>query len=318
MVRRHGHRHHIANHWLPINWHELFACGRYRQNRRLWRVDDRNEVRGVHHAQVGDRESPTFQIGRCQLVVASLGDERFGFAGYGADSLGIGIADHRYHQPGWSIDSHANIDALVADERIPLNGTVDLGELLERKRTGFYDQIVDGDLHTLFADIGIEDLAHSQDIRHIDFAADIKVWNRLFRLGQTTGNQLLHAGELHQLGLRWWRTRLGWGRWSSLWRSRGLRRWSRSGRSLSLLKKILNIIADNAATGASPRHLAQIDAVFFCHPACQRRGLDGCTIATPTSRDALSLAAHSGWRLCRWRTRRTRLGSLDRLLLLGG
>ena len=36
-----------------------------------------------------------------------------------------------------------------------------------------------------------------------------------------------------------------------------------------LLKHIFNIIADNAATGASPLYLAQIDAVLFGHPTGQ-------------------------------------------------
>ena len=75
---------------------------------------------------------------------------------------------------------------------IILEGTVDLGELFQGQSTGLHDQIIDGDLHPIFADIRIEGLAHGQGIRHIDFAADIKMRNGLFRLGQAASDEQLH------------------------------------------------------------------------------------------------------------------------------
>lgn len=91
MVSRHSHRHQVADRRLPINGDELLARSRYRQNRSLRWIDDRDKVGGIHHAQVRNREGPSFQIGRSELVVASLRNQCFGFAGNGADPLGIGV-----------------------------------------------------------------------------------------------------------------------------------------------------------------------------------------------------------------------------------
>ena len=97
MVGRHGHCHHIADNWLAVNWYELLARRRHSQDRGLRRVDDRDKVRGVHHAKVRDREGATLKIGSRELVCAGLRDEFFGFAGNRAHSLDIRIADHRNH-----------------------------------------------------------------------------------------------------------------------------------------------------------------------------------------------------------------------------
>src|SRR5258708_26679828 len=142
MVCRHSHGHQITDHWLTIHWDKLFTCGCHRQNRGLRWIDDSTKVGGINHAQVRDREGPALQIGWSELVVASLGDERFGFAGNGAHRLGIGIADYRHHQPGWGVDGHAHMDVLIADEMIILEGTIDLGVVFEGKVHCLHDQIM--------------------------------------------------------------------------------------------------------------------------------------------------------------------------------
>src|SRR3989442_16006247 len=168
------------------------------------------------------------------------------------------------------------MDMLVTHKLTILEGTIDLRELFQRESTCLDNQIVDANLHSIFASTGVERLAHCQEIGHIHLAADIKVWDGLLRLGQASSDGCLHTRECADFHIR--RTHLrsycGRGCWNLLWRSsrsgsgcswccRGLRRWA-------LHKIIFDIIAHDATPRTGTLNLAQIDTMLFSHTTCQR------------------------------------------------
>src|SRR5579883_3638818 len=181
MIRRHRHRHQVTNHRLTIYGHEALARRCYRQDSGLWRIDDRDEVRDIHHAQVRDGECAAFKIGLRELVGAGLLNQRLRLAGNGAHALDIGVADHRNDQTSRNVYSYPYIDMFVLDELTILEGTVALREFFQGKRAGFHNQIINADLYPIFTSARVEGLAHCQRIGHIHLAADIKVRDSLDR-----------------------------------------------------------------------------------------------------------------------------------------
>ena len=55
-----------------------------------------------------------------------------------------------------------------------------------------------------------------------------------------------------------------------------------SGKALSLLKEVFDVIADDATTRAAAGYLAEINAVFLGHATCKGRGFEHGTVGALT------------------------------------
>src|SRR5260221_6011698 len=265
MISRDGHRHQVPENRLSVNRHELFARRGYRQDGDLRWVDDCNEARSVHHAQVRDREGATLQVGGRELVCAGPANEGFRLASNRAYPLDVRIANHRHHQPARHVYGEANVDVFIFYQLVLLERAVDLGELFKGKRTCLHDQIVDCNLHAVLSGARVEGLAHRQRVGHVNLAAHIKVRDGLLRLGQAAGDEHLHPREFDDLRLGKWHSRC----WNRLWRSGWHGSGGRSGSPSALLGKIINVIAYDATARAGSLDQAQVDAVFSGYAARQ-------------------------------------------------
>ena len=166
MVARERHRHHRQHVQLAVAGHHLLPRRADGEDRGLRRVEDRDELVDVVHAEVGDREGPAFEILGAELAVARAPDEVGPHLGDLRDRQPLGAVYDGDDEPLRRRDRNADVGAREDEQRIVRVLHVHVAVAHQRLRADLGQNIGDGDAH-----VGIE-LALPLDelvrARHVD------------------------------------------------------------------------------------------------------------------------------------------------------
>ncbi len=165
------------------------------EDRRLRRVDHRDEALDAVHAEVGDGERAARELGRGDRAGADPLGDRARLAGDLADRLGVGVEHGRHHERVLAGDRDADVDARVELELAVAVGAVGAREVAQRERARLDHEVVER-RRGLLAGGGLELPAQLDGLLHVDLDVEHEVRRRGLGLRHPPGDRLLQAREV--------------------------------------------------------------------------------------------------------------------------
>ena len=166
------------------------------EDRRLRRVDHRDEALDAEHAQVGDAERAGGELRRGDRPGAHALGQRAGVARDLAQRLGVRVEDRRDDERVLAGDGDADVDARVELELAVAVGAVRARELAQRQRARLDDEVVERRRDAALAGGGLELLAELDGLAHVDLEREHELGRGGLGLGHPARDRLLEPGEL--------------------------------------------------------------------------------------------------------------------------
>ena len=225
------------------------------QDRALRRVNDRGRHQRAEYAAVGNGEVTAGQIVYGQLAVAAFHGQLFDIFLDVSHTQGIHITQNRRYQAAWSRNRHADVEIVVVNHVIAIDGRVHFRVTFQRfnHRLHVEGHKAKTDTVTFFKRVAVL-LAQVHDGLHVDFVEGGQHRGRVFRLQQTLGHALAQAGHWHAFFAAGAQSRL------SCWRGRRSFRFCRLSRRFRQV--LVNVFAGQTAAHTGAFDGCRVKAVF--------------------------------------------------------
>ncbi len=168
------------------------------QDRALWWVNDRGRHQRAENAAVGNGEVTASQVFYGQLAVTAFHGQFFDFLLDVSHAQGVYITQNRGHQAARGRNGHADVEVVVINHIIAIDGGVHFREAFQGFNNGFH---VEGhkaqtDTVTFFKRVTVL-LTQVHDWLHVHFVEGGQHRGGVFRFQQTLGHTLTQASHRH-------------------------------------------------------------------------------------------------------------------------